>query len=101
MNKIMQVVLIYAGIGLGLMIASNNPKASNFYIGLIIAISSLFPLFILERKEKRKSKNKKNLNNSIKNTLVFESAFHIGLKTCIKKILNLKNLMILQYFGDM
>jgi hypothetical protein len=59
MNKIMQVVLIYAGIGLGLMIASNNPKASNFYIGLIIAISALFPLVILERKEKRKSKNKK------------------------------------------
>jgi hypothetical protein len=99
MNKIMQVVLIYAGIGLGLMIASNNPKASNFYIGLIIAISALFPLVILERKKKRKSK--KILNNSIKNTLVFESAFHIGLKTCIKKILNLKNLMILQYFGDM
>jgi hypothetical protein len=60
MNVIMKAFLFYAGIGLGMMIASNNPEASNFYIGLIIAISAIFPLFFLERKEKRKIKEQKN-----------------------------------------
>jgi len=49
----MKLVLVFAGYGLGLMIGSMNPGDFTFNIGLIIAISTIFPLFILERKEKK------------------------------------------------